>query len=389
MRAEGALDSDRVTAMKILVVGMADSVHLGRWLEHFEGGEHEFLIFPSSPHRKIHPKVRGLMERDPARFKIPRLMRSLALPLWLLDRVFDNWLRGSLLAYYSFGFEPQLIHVLEFQNAGYVFLKAKRVYLPLAKVRLLLTPYGSDMYWFKRYAKHERLLRKLVGSATAMSCECQRDEILATSLGFKGRFMPRVPAFGHTKVNPEILSNVRNKITVKGYQNKWGQASNAIKALKIASPYIQELEIHLFSCNLSTIWRAKKLAVETGLTVFSYPKGALTHDDMQNLFESSLIYVGLSKSDGISASMIEAMAGGAIPIQSNTSCCEEWLKDGEGGHLVGFEDIHAIAQHIIALASSPQRLARARERNLSDLHHNLELSKTKRAIHATYEKLSD
>ena len=371
------------------MIGMVDSVHLGRWLEHFEDSEHEFFIFPSSPHRKIHPKVQGLVKREPSRFKIPMLMRYMALPFWLLDRIFDNWLRGTLLAVYSLGFRPQLVHALEFQNAGYVFLKARRANSSLADTRLLLTPYGSDMYWYMRFSNHERILRKLLESATAMSCECQRDEKLATSLGFKGQFMPRVPAFGNIEVDEGMHDRVRNKIMVKGYQNKWGQASNAIKSLKLAAPYLKDLEIHFFSCNLSTIWRARKLAWETGLKVMTYPKGNLGHDEMQNLFATSLMYIGLSKSDGISASMVEAMAGGAIPIQSNTSCCEEWMKDGEGGHLVDFDDVPTIVRHIIDLATSRDKVDRAREKNYSDLLRNLEPSKTKRAVQATYAKLED
>lgn len=373
--------------MRILTIGMADSVHFGRWLENFENSEHEFLIFPASPHRKIHPKLLGLTERAPQKFKIPGLMKYLALPSWALDRLSANWLRGALIAVYSSAFHPELIHVLEFQNAGYAFLKARKLSPALASTRLLLTPYGSDMYWFVRFRKHKRILRQLVECATAMSCECRRDEELALSLGFKGQFMPRVPAFGNISVNVDSRSEPRNKIMVKGYQNRWGQASNAIKALKIAAPYLQGLEIHFFSCNLSTIWRARWLASETGLKVTTYPKGTLAHDEIQSLFASSLIYLGLSKSDGISASMIEAMAGGAVPIQSNTSCCDEWLKDGEGGHLVEYDSIPLIAQHIISLVTSPERLAKARERNFQDLIRNLDPTTTGKAVQDTYEKL--
>jgi len=328
------------------------------------------------------------MERQPDRFKMPALMRSLALPLWVLDRFFDNWFRGLLFAHYSVGFKPDLIHVLEFQNAGYTYLKARKLNSSIANVRLLLTPYGSDMYWFARFPKHERLLRQLVSSSAAMSCECARDEKIATSLGFTGEFMPRVPAFGHVELNRRTKELVRDKIMVKGYQNKWGQASKAIAALKIAAPHLQKIEIHFFSCNYSTIWRARILAWQTGLNVITHRKGALAHNEVQDLFASSLIYVGLSKSDGISASMIEAMASGAVPIQSNTSCCEEWLKDGEGGYLVDFDDTPTVAQHLINLVTSPEKAERARERNFSDLLENLEPATTKRAVHETYEKLA-
>jgi len=42
---------------KILIVAMADSVHTARWLEQFENSGYEFLLFPSSPHRRVHPKI--------------------------------------------------------------------------------------------------------------------------------------------------------------------------------------------------------------------------------------------------------------------------------------------------------------------------------------------
>ena len=45
------------------------------------------------------------------------------------------------------------------------------------------------------------------------------------------------------------------------------------------------------------------------------------------LFEEAKIYVGVSRSDGISTSLLEAMAMGAIPVQTSTSCCEEWFQD--------------------------------------------------------------
>jgi glycosyltransferase involved in cell wall biosynthesis len=44
--------------------------------------------------------------------------------------------------------------------------------------------------------------------------------------------------------------------------------------------------------------------------------------------------VGHSLSEGISTSMLEAMAMGAIPIQTCTSCADEWIINGEAGFLV-------------------------------------------------------
>ena len=374
--------------MRVLVVGMADSVHLGRWLEHFEHSEHSFLLFPSSPHRTIHPKIQGLVARNPLKFQIPSLMRTLALPLWLLDRIFRNWTRGLLLASYATRFSPDVVHVLEFQNGGYTFLKAMRVNKALSTFPLLLTPYGSDMYWFMRFKKHEKRLRLLLEGANAISCECKRDEGLATSLGFRGRFLERVPAFGKISRPLDVGSDEnRDIIMVKGYQNKWGRAKNAIRAIKIASDSVRNYEIHFFSCNLSTIWRARFLAFRYKLTVRTHPKGALSHEQVQQLFGRAVVYIGLSRSDGISASMIESMANGAIPIQSNTSCCDEWLTDGVGGYLVDYDDWTGAANYLVSTLSSSVFRAEARKQNYSDLLLKLNPSSTQQAVLETYDGL--
>jgi hypothetical protein len=46
------------------------------------------------------------------------------------------------------------------------------------------------------------------------------------------------------------------------------------------------------------------------------------------------IYIGASKSDGISTSFLEALCLGAYPIQSNTSCANEWINLGFSGSII-------------------------------------------------------
>jgi glycosyltransferase involved in cell wall biosynthesis len=52
---------------------------------------------------------------------------------------------------------------------------------------------------------------------------------------------------------------------------------------------------------------------------------------MIEMFGNSVAYVGASRSDGISTSVLEAMSAGAIPIQTSSSCAAEWFVDGETG----------------------------------------------------------
>ena len=46
------------------------------------------------------------------------------------------------------------------------------------------------------------------------------------------------------------------------------------------------------------------------------------------IFRSARIYIGLSRSDGISTSFLEALTTGTYPIQSDTSCAQEWVAKG-------------------------------------------------------------
>jgi len=49
---------------KILVVGMIDSVHLGRWLNQFSKTNIEFTIFPSKKFRYPDKKIVELLENN-------------------------------------------------------------------------------------------------------------------------------------------------------------------------------------------------------------------------------------------------------------------------------------------------------------------------------------
>ena len=48
--------------------------------------------------------------------------------------------------------------------------------------------------------------------------------------------------------------------------------------------------------------------------------------------------IALSISDGLPSSLVEAMALGAFPIHSSTSCASEWIAPGTTGILVSPED---------------------------------------------------
>lgn len=316
---------------RILAIGMFDSVHFAGWLSHFRNEEVEFLLFPSSPHRRLHPKLSELaLSEQKATFRFATGAKFLGLPLWVADKFVANFFRATLVRGMVRSFKPHFIHCLEFQNAGYVASRAI-VGIPEPKPLLIATNYGSDIYWFLRDPKHSKLISDLLSQVDRYAAECVRDVQLARQLGFSGEIMPVLPnagGFTRSQLAGELLTAPKRKlIMVKGYHGWVGRAHIALRALEAISAELKDYEIVIFSGNLSTKWLATRLAKRTGLKVIAYSKGALSHDEMVEKFSRALIYVGLSLSDGISTSMLEAMAMGAIPVQTSTACCNEWFTD--------------------------------------------------------------
>jgi hypothetical protein len=305
---------------------MVDSIHAARWAKQFDPNEVEFTLFPSGPNRRVHQIFKDL------KLPIVPFGGLLSVPLWGADRIFDDRIRAFLLRRAIRRINPDFIHALEFQHAGYVASKAledRRI-----NTTFIATNYGSDIYWFQQFPKHLAKIKKTLARADRYSAECNRDVELAEKYGFSGDVMPVIPNAGG--MSGEILTtslippSQRKIIAVKGYEGWVGRASVAVEALYFLATDLADFKIVFFSCNLRTIRNLKKAKQVTGLDINWYAKGALTHRQILDLFSKSKIYIGLSLSDGISTSLLESMAMGAFPIQTNTSCSSEWISELSG-----------------------------------------------------------
>jgi hypothetical protein len=310
---------------------MFDSVHSARWLGQFETQKIDFLLFPSSPHRRIHPELERLLSGSgAATFRIVSHARYFALPLWVLDKFANNCFRGFLLRAAIKNFRPSIVHALELQNAGYLALRGLSGEKP-KDLKLLVTNWGSDIFWFQRFPKHKTKLQKLMKLADVYSAECERDVVLARNLGFTGQAMPVIPnAGGFSEADfaiPRLAFSERKTIALKGYHGWVGRAKVSLEAVREMSKELQGYKIIVYSANKSVLKLAKQISKQTGLEIKAFGKGAMSHKQVLEMFAKSKIYVGLSESDGISTSMLEAMAMGAIPVQTSTACCDEWFGD--------------------------------------------------------------
>jgi len=322
---------------RILIVGMADSVHLARWLSQFSSSPIDFVVFPSSPHRHIHILLEELVASTTNQMTLtlqPSSMRSLALPLSALDIPFRNFFRSRLLRRLIQTNTFDLIHVLELQHAGYLLLDTK---LTTTLPKVFITNWGSDIYWFEQFPKHKERIIQLLKLASHYSAECQRDIDIVRRLGYTGITMPVIPNSGGINLDEipkdSLPASQRKKIMIKGYTGFVGQAIIALKACELAADHLTDYEVIIYSASLKTRLRAMKLRHihKVHVTIL---KKRTQHNEMLRYFSESRIYIGISLSDGISTSLLEAMATGCYPIQTSTSCCDEWITNQTTGTIV-------------------------------------------------------
>ena len=332
---------------KILIVAMADSVHTARWLEQFENSGFEFLLFPSSPHRRVHPKISYFLgSGSQMNITIPFGLKHTGLFLAAADKLFSNRMRGLFLRRLVKNFNPNILHAVETQGAGYissVALKALKL-----KPIFILTLWGSDLFWFRRFKRHEAQLRNLLPQVDLLSMECARDTEIAKQLGFTGEIFPPFPVTGGYELSTNYSSlvitqpSLRKTILIKGHTRFVGRGLIALEAIEKLSNSLKGYEIIVYSADPQAARKVRKLQRKTQINIRSFKRGELSHRELLSLFGSSRIYVGISLSDGISVSLQEAIVHGVFPIQTDTSCIDEWITDGISGFIVKKNDLQRL-----------------------------------------------
>ena len=319
----------------VVLVCMVDSIHVARWIAQFDPTEVRFVLFPSGPNRRVHPKILEMIAKGKKfddQITIVPFGGKLSLPLWVLDRFFGDRIRGFLLGRIIRKTNPDFVHALEFQHAGYITMRAladKSITTPF-----IATNYGSDIFWFQRFPRHKRRIQQILNRADFYSCECDRDVELAKQLGYTGNVLPVLPNSGgidfNTLPNPKPFQQ-RRIIAVKGYDGWVGRARWALLALEALKDEIDGFEIVVFSADRVATRLARQIKRRTGLNIRIHNKGALSHEEMMGLFAASRIYVGVSLSDGLSTSMLEAIANGCFAVQTSTACTTKFLSEGVNG----------------------------------------------------------
>lgn len=343
---------------KILLVGFFDSPHFARWVKIIaEQDGLDIFLYCSSPARTINPLLKDTILKDNVRID-PRSPKnpwfSYALDLLPLFRSRSKAL-GQSIAFENF----DVIHYFEMQHSGYLL---NGLEIP-PSTRLAYSNYGSDIFWFSRKKRHEKKIQKLLSVTDVVFYECSRDISYISAKAKAGSvFIKTINSGGLEEIGNEPKSG-RDKILLKGYSNRWGKAVWAlIHLLRMSKTFRDEFTLVVYSCDYHVPFIAKVLCKFMRVRVETHVKGRLTRQQVLELFEQALIHIAISKSDGVPSSTLEAMRGGAIPVQSKTACMEDWIMNGINGYLIDINSTQ-LMNSVRDILSEPAKINSARVAN--------------------------
>lgn len=414
---------------KVLFVAMQMSTHTARWINQVADEGWDLHLFPVN-HLPAIPEMRGVTVHHPWHmFRPRRLIRRflgssekvrntdecksglpvkaiyplpMVLPLARAAtgakyiRLGESEAQAPLafgphvLAHLIRRLKPDLIHSMEFQHCGYNVLRAKEIVGP-GFPPWLATNWGSDIYYYRQFDDHRRQISRLLQNIDFYSCECQRDVVLARELGMKAHVLPVMPNTGGLDLaaleplRRRSSPSARRLVMVKGYQHFAGRALVALDAIERCSQALQGFKVVVFSSSAETTERVRQLKATSKVDIEVLPYA--NHEAMLRLFSQARAYLGVSISDAISTSMLEAMATGAFPIQTNTSCCDEWIEDGKTGFTIPPDDAALIAERLHRALTDDVLVDAAAELNWMTVCERLDQNILKKKAIAFYDEI--
>ena len=386
---------------RILFVAFPYSIHAARWISQVADQGWDLYLFPSdfaSPHTSLRNLT--LFGADPLR--PANLDKSVRYRRWTSYYFYrdvvekrlmhhSTMLKEIALARVIRSIKPDLIHALEFQHSAYLTIGAKKL-LSIPFPKWIATNWGSDIYLFGRLLDHRPKIREVLENCNFYSAECQRDVELARQMGFDGRVLPVLPNGGGydlqkcSDLRQSGSTSARRVIVLKGYNGWAGRAIVGLGALKLCVDQLSGYEIVIYSAEEDVRIAAELFEQDTGIKVTILSRTS-HEEEILKLHGRARISIGLSISDAISTSLLEAMIMGSFPIQSGTACANEWVIDGKSGFIVLPDDKDIIAKAIRKALMDDDLVDTAAEINRGVAAERLDQSRIKPQVIKMYQDI--
>ena len=347
---------------RILFIAFPYSIHTARWISQISDQEWDIYLYPSIDYGITHQDLKNLTVFHTLYWNRNRNknLKIRGIPVFnnkvasygnkIISKLFPKYKIRKLKRIIK-KLKPDIIHSHETQNAGYLTMKAKKIYRGNFP-QWIHSNWGSDIYLYGNISEHISKIHEVLENCDYYTCECCRDVKLARDFGYKGEMVSVIPNGGGydferlANIRDSELTSERRLIMLKGYQGWAGRCLVGLRALERCHDILKGYKIIIYSASTDDVFIKSELFKKfTGIEIKIIPLET-PHEEILRLHGRSRISIALNISDAISTSLLEAMIMGSFPIQSWTSCADEWIHDGETGLLVPPEDPEIIEKAI-------------------------------------------
>ena len=166
---------------------------------------------------------------------------------------------------------------------------------------------------------------------------------------YTGNLLPAIPiagGFSQKILDRELMPvSGRHQIIIKSGGLLFGRPKSAIKAIERLLEHKTGSTFLFYSVtpDIEPLIRQMQIKFPNSIS-YRTAQNPMSHVELLEEFAKSKIYLGISISDGISTAFLESLISGCYPIQSNTSCAEEWISKGFIGTIVPFDSNIILAE---------------------------------------------
>ncbi|MBM3706992.1 MAG: glycosyltransferase [Actinobacteria bacterium] len=403
--------------MKLLIVAMANSIHTARWISLINDQGWDIYLFPVDFFTEVHPIIANLEYQ--IRVHGPKFLQTLIKKYKVMKsgiKTVEEIDTYELLKRYEQGefsiksllrklfpvnylkelykiikkVKPDVIHSMHIQEAAFLTMEVKKM-MCSSFPAWIVSNWGSEIDLFRFFPDQRKKIMEVLKNCDYYSGECVREIPIIKDLGFKGKIFAIIPNSGG--VDFEYIKKFRSSgsissrriIMLKGYSNWAGRAITGLRALERCCDMLEGYKIVIYCVDsLDVKIAATYFTIKTGIETIILPFGT-THEEILNYHGNARISIGLSITDAISTSVLEAMAMGSFPIQSKTSCANDWFVEGKSGIMVSPEDSEEVEKAIRIALTDDKLVEDAAEINYRILFEKLGKNKIKSLIIEAYK----
>jgi hypothetical protein len=348
---------------------MPYSVHSLRWINQVADEGWDLHLFPSADGEPLtdfrNLTIYNLLDHRPngldSSVRIVRLRPRLRVP----GRVsrYEQLiyarpeLRSTMLAGLILWLRPDIVHSFQsLVGADLTWQARNKLQRWLPRYRFpkwVVSNWGGDVM-FGRLPEHAVKIRRVMASSGYLCSEAQQFLDVARKNGFKGTALPVLPASGGFDLDwmrsfrTPGPTSARRLVVLKGFHGSEGRALVGLRAVERCADVLRDYSISVYlpgyylSGSVEVREAVDRVRRSTGLAIDVDPPRGWTREEVLRLHGRARVSIGLSITDGLSTSLLEAMMLGSFPIQSATGCQDEWLRDGETAFFVHPDEPMAI-----------------------------------------------